>query len=390
MSTSSPDSSKPFILWSQVWGLAAFIGAIFLTWLIYNFYLTQLLTGFGFSTQLVTGLLILENAIAVVLEPFIGGFSDRLTQQKGNRFPFIWKSAIVSSILFMTIPFVLTVFDRSEITSWLLPVLSIAWVVSMMVFRAPAVALLRRYAPPEDLPVAASILTLVGGIVNAFRPVADRVVLEFAPFAIFAIGSIALFTSAAVLRFFNQPNSPIDKSDADPRGIIRELGLILGTGAGIGLGSRLLMDTLGKVLQAQLNININWEMVGIGVVIALAAVPAGIIASRIGNSKAMLYGIGASIVLMVSIVFTNATIATFILLIAAFSLIINGGIPFALSVVPPKWSGLGVGMFFAGISLSLALTNLLVPERLLREPVAEAIGGAIAFLLSGLCIAASR
>ena len=390
MSTSSSDSSKPFILWSQVWVLAAFIGAIFLTWLIYNFYLTQLLTSFGFSTQLVTGLLILENTIAVVLEPVMGAFSDRFAQRKGNRFPFIWKSAIASSILFMTIPLVLTAFGGSVINSWLLPVVSIVWVVSMMIFRAPTVALLRRYAPPDDLPVAASILTLVGGIVNAFRPVADRVVLEFAPLAIFAIGSIALFTCAAVLRFFNQPSSPIDQSDADPKGIIRELGLILGTGAGIGLGSRLLMDTLAKVLQAQLNININWEMVGIGIVIALAAIPAGIIASRLGNSKAMLYGIGATIVLMVSIVFTNTTIATFILLIAAFSLIINGGVPFALSVVPPKWSGLGVGMFFAGVSLSLALTNLLVPERLLTEPVAEAIGGAIAFLLSGLCIAASR
>ena len=390
MSTSSSDSSKFSILWSQVWSLAGLVGAIFLTWLIYNFYLTQLLTAFGFSAQVVTGLVILENAIAVVLEPVMGGFSDRLTQQKGSCFLFIWKSAIASSILFMTIPFVLTVFDVSEITQWLLPVLSIAWVVSMMIFRAPAVALLRRYAPSEDLPVAVSILTLVGGAVNAFRPVADRVVLEFAPVVIFAIGSIALFTSAAVLRFFNQPGSPMDRSDADPRGIIRELGLILGTGAGIGLGSRLLMDTLGKVLQTQLNIDLDWEMVGIGVVIALAAIPAGIIASRLGNNKAMLYGIGATIVLMVAIVFTNATIGTFILLIAAFSLIINGGIPFALSVVPPKWSSLGVGMFFSGVSLSLTLTNLLFPEQLLREPVAEAIGGAIAFLLSGLCIAASR
>ena len=390
MSTSSSDSSKSPILWSQVWGLAGLVGAIFLTWLIYNFYLTQLLTAFGFSTQLVAGLVILENAIAVVLEPLMGGFSDRFAQQKGNRFPFIWKSAIVSSILFMTIPLILTFFTASEITRWLLPVLSIAWVISMMIFRAPAVALLRRYAPPQDLPIAASILTLVAGAVNAFRPVAGRVVLEFAPLAIFAIGSIALFTCAAVLRFLNQPISPVDRSDADPRGIIRELGLILGTGAGIGLGSRLLMDTLGKVLQAQLNINIEWEMVGVGVVIALAAVPAGIIASRFGNNKAMLYGIGTTIVLMVSIVFTNATIANFILLIAAFSLIVNGGVPFALSVVPPKWSGLGVGMFFAGISLSLALTNLLFPAQLLNEPVAEAIGGAIAFLLSGLCIAASR
>jgi len=49
-------------------------GAITLTWVIYNLYLPQLLGQFGFPKQLAVGLLILENALAVVMEPLMGGY----------------------------------------------------------------------------------------------------------------------------------------------------------------------------------------------------------------------------------------------------------------------------------------------------------------------------
>jgi len=57
------------ILWVQVWVQ----GAITLTWLIYNVYLPQLLTQFGFPASLAIGLLLAENALGVVLEPLDKG-----------------------------------------------------------------------------------------------------------------------------------------------------------------------------------------------------------------------------------------------------------------------------------------------------------------------------
>ncbi|MFH7028285.1 MAG: hypothetical protein ACHBN1_23510 [Heteroscytonema crispum UTEX LB 1556] len=76
-------------LWLQVWALAAVQGAITLAWLIYNLYMPQLLTQFGLSASLATGLVILENALAVVMEPLFGGLSDNAKRWLGSRFGFI-------------------------------------------------------------------------------------------------------------------------------------------------------------------------------------------------------------------------------------------------------------------------------------------------------------
>lgn len=63
--------------WYKIIGLATLQGAITLTWLIYNIYLPKLLIGFGFAPALAVTLLIVENAIAVILEPLFGSLSDR-------------------------------------------------------------------------------------------------------------------------------------------------------------------------------------------------------------------------------------------------------------------------------------------------------------------------
>ena len=77
--------TSPKVLWLQVWGLAAVQGAIAkrcceaqiaLTWVIYNLYLIKLLTDFGFPKELATGVLIIDNILAAVMEPLRGGLSD--------------------------------------------------------------------------------------------------------------------------------------------------------------------------------------------------------------------------------------------------------------------------------------------------------------------------
>ncbi|HBB30715.1 MAG TPA: MFS transporter, partial [Cyanobacteria bacterium UBA9273] len=100
----SSSNKSPKVLWLQVWGLAAVQGAIALTWVIYNLYLVKLLTQFGFPKGLATGLLILENILAAVMEPLMGGLSDRSQRWIGTRFPFISVGIILASAFFIAIP----------------------------------------------------------------------------------------------------------------------------------------------------------------------------------------------------------------------------------------------------------------------------------------------
>lgn len=374
------------ILWLQVWILAALQGAITLSWVIYNAYLPKLLTQFGFPPSLAVGILVIENALAVILEPMMGGLSDQAKDWVGSRFLFISGGVILSATLFIAIPSIVTFVPPTVVWRSLLPITLIAWAIAMTVFRSPAMGLLVKYSLPAELPLAASLLTLTGGIIGAFRGVAHQFILSLGPMFAFAIASFVLLAVAAALRIVTPADTPIEQRHPE---IIQlpwaELRLILATGFGVAWGSRLLMDVVSKILLAQFNEN-QWLMVGLGIAIAVVALPGGWFAVKIGNSRAMLIGISITIISLWLIVLFNL-IPFLLILIIGFSLIINGTIPFALGLMSQRWAGLGVGMYFGGFALAMSLFGLVFPQTQTITPIIGALGTTLAFLLAGGCIA---
>ena len=223
---------QPSILWVQVLALAGLQAAITLTWLVYNLYLPQLLTQFGFPASLAVGLLVLENALGVVLEPVMGGLSDQAIRWLGSRFPFISVGVILASTLFIAIPCIVTFIPPTEVIRGILPLALVAWALAMTVFRSPAISLLGRYSKiPKELPLAASILTLAGGIVGSFRGIANTFILSLGPIFAFSLASFVLLGAAFTLRFFHPPEIPANPENTEIIKIpITKLSLILATG----------------------------------------------------------------------------------------------------------------------------------------------------------------
>jgi Na+/melibiose symporter-like transporter len=155
--TADARSSSP-ILWGQVCGLASVQGSIALTWVIYNLYLVELLTRLGFPQGLAAGLLVIENLLAMVMEPLMGTFSDRLQHRVGTRFPLVSLGMVLAAACFIIIPTVLF-WGQGPTLRWALPLILVAWALAMTVFRSPAMSLLGRYAFRTQLPQAASVLT---------------------------------------------------------------------------------------------------------------------------------------------------------------------------------------------------------------------------------------
>lgn len=386
------------VLWLQVFGLAAVQGAISLTWVIYRLYLDKLLIQFGFSAALAVTLLVVENLLAAVMEPLMGGLSDRAKRWVGTRFPFITGGVILSSALFIAIPAVV-IFGNPAIR-WVLPILLIGWALAMTVFRSPAVSLLGRYAAPSALPLAASLLTLSAGLINAFAPVANKIVLGWGPVVTFALGSFVLLGAVAVLRFVHPPETPALsdpslESSALPTtdSLLLKLGLIFITGAGVAWGTSFLMQTLRKVMQSFFgDANINLVMLVIGLALAFAALPAGAVAVKVSNGRAMLWGIGltAGLMLLIALIPNVAiAMASVAAIVGTFSLISNGAVPYALSLVPQEQAGLGTGMYFGGVSAAAGLFGVIFNQSSQMTPITGAVLGAIAFLVGGLCIAVS-
>lgn len=414
----SPSRPTP-ILWAQVGGLALVQGAITLSWVIYNLYLVELLTGLGFPQAWAAGLLVIENMLGIGMEPLMGTLSDGRQHQVGTRFPMIALGVILAAGLFLLIPTAL-VWGQNAVLRWLLPLLLVAWALAMTVFRSPALSLLGRYAFRTQLPQAASVLTLVGGLAGAMGPLSNQWILSLGPGVAFGAGSVVLLGAMAALRWagpnqtvadplgtaessepsgttetagMTEPAETLNRLPPTPSAIsLASLALVFGAGVGVTLGFRLMLTTFPVVLRQQVpNANVPTTMGLVFLALAFTALPAGTLATRLGNRRAMIVGLSVLALLaagMLAVHSSSLGLAIAVLFGGAFSLVANGTLPFALAMVPPTKAGLGTGIYFSGGALAMSLWGLFLGDGNLA-PGWSALLAALAFLLAGLCVAAT-
>ena len=379
------------ILWLQVFGLAAVQGSISLTWVIYNLYLKDLLLAFGFSAGLATLLLIIENALGAVMEPLMGTFSDQRQHWVGSRFPQIALGMILAAFCFLGIPLIVVVGGLSFKT--LLPFVLVAWALAMTVFRSPALSLLGRYAFEADLPQAASVLTMVGGVTGAMAPLASDFILSLGPLVAFSIGTVVLLLASFALRQVN-PNQTV--SSAAPSAEVQvqmpwgNLPWIFATGASVAVGLRLLLKSFPKAVGETGFSQPKLIMVALFITVAVSALPCGQFATKVGNRRAMLLGFGGMVVAALTTIAVGTAGAAVLIAIAigiAFSLVANGTLPYALSMVPPARAGLGTGLYFSGGAAAMSVLGSLGSNLSLALSLVIA---AISFAIAAGCVSAKR
>ncbi len=388
--------SNKGILWLQVIALTVIQGAISLSWLVYRFFLPPLLTGFGFP-GLAPSILILEDFLTTIIEPISGTYSDHTKKFMGTRFPIIAMGIIASSVFFIVVPGIFILGKGVEVLKWVFLTVLILWSVAMALFRTPAMSLLGQYAKPEELPQASSLIVFAGLIISSVRPVSTEFLKSLGPGLAFFIASIVLLISIAILKAVDPHRSQSESSLPDPN-LPEELPkklsiqtriLLFIMGVSISWGMRWLMGILPGVFKKQLlGINTDDLMFIIGVILAIAVFPCGLLAKKWGNNKLMLIGAMISGVFLLIFGFSKGQMVfpLAIIMVVGLSLVLNGVFPFVLSLVPKQKSGLGIGLYFGGFALSGSLFNLFFPDLKIIPPLNGAILGAIAFLIASCCI----
>jgi MFS family permease len=395
------------VRWLQVWSLASVQGAISLTWIAYGIYLPKFIEQvFGYPTsqaqQFAALLLLIESAIAVIIEPLFGGLSDRLQRWFSSRMPLIVAAAIASTALFIGLPCVFIFGGANEVTRLILPSLAILWAMVMASFRSPVLCLLGSFAGAPQLPLAASVLTLVGGFVASIKPLATNFILGLGAPATFAIASITLLAGVASLRsaMIHIPKklSPeLEKDEVLPtKDFLSNLAVVMFVGAAIGLGIRLLMgDVLPRTLKAEIigftGLSFEILMGAVLIIQALLALATGSISQviKINNKCLMMIslgGIAAGLGLLSVKWGAIASIIIILFMLTCLSAVNNGMVAFALTMVPKSLSGLTVGIFFGGLSGAIALFGYLVPKSADILFPNVILLTAIAFLAAGLGI----
>ncbi|MEE3717449.1 MFS transporter [Tumidithrix elongata RA019] len=402
--------------WLQVWGLASIQGAITMAWVIYGLYLPELLKQVGLPAAMqeiglptvIGAIFAIEGAIAVLMEPLMGGLSDRAQNQFGTRLPFVTFGAILASVLFIAIPSVVIFGGASDMTRWIFLGVIITWAIAMTVFRSPAMCLLGKFAFATNLPQAASILTFVGGIAGSLRSLSSKFILSLGAALTFTIGSMVLIGAIAVLRMvvdrqaiapqpdLNSLESPEVTREKEPKELpppFLTSTLLGASGVAIGCAARLIFgEVFPRILKVEVpNGNLDILMGSLSIALAVLAITSGFIATRFGNTPVMIVSLGfaAACLGLLSISHGEfAVVAIAIALVACMSAVFNGTIPLALTIMPQRWGGLGIGMYFGGFSGASALFGYLFPKpaQMITFPNAILMA-AIALLLAGVAIA---
>lgn len=174
-------------------------------WSVYNAYVPLMLDGrFGLSAGWIGFFMVLDNIAALLIQPPLGVFSDRLRTPLGRRLPFMLLGAPIAAVAFGFIP----------LTS-VLPLFIIATVIlllSMAIWRTPIVALMPDITPSKFRSQANGVINLMGGLGAVLSFAVGAKLYEMNPAYAFWMGSgLVVVAAILVLIFIREPREYVAK-----------------------------------------------------------------------------------------------------------------------------------------------------------------------------------
>ncbi|MEA5505144.1 MFS transporter [Halotia wernerae UHCC 0503] len=360
-------NTRPEILWRQVWGLAALLAAIIFSWMVYGFYQPKILQQLEFF-ELASWLGIIQGLLATVIEPLIGKISDRIQQRLGSRLPMISVGVVLAGLIFVTVS-LLAQQNFPVGTRWIIPVLMTAWVIAVMSFRSPTIALLTQFVPIAELPQANAILVFVFGLVAAIGLMGNTLFYSMGASITFLLGAIALVLGAYILQLFTpkhsfDPYTLNQDLSADAPSLLLILIFVIGLATGIEVN--LLLSIFPQELQTKLpGLQVEFIVSEILLVSAIASLPLGEWTAELGADKSMLIGLGSMTGLMGLTLLNDNNIIAIGLILAfgvSVSLVLISMISLVLNKIPSMQAGLGTGLYFGGTAGGTAIISLLTKQ----------------------------
>lgn len=302
------------------------VGLAFMTisafWQLYDFKVPLILkNNFEIGDTLSGVIMALDNVVALFLLPFLGALSDRTNTRIGRRKPYILWGTLASVVIMMVIPYAthtrqLTVFMVS--LGFLL--------ISMATYRSPAVALMPDVTPKPLRSKGNAIINLMGAIGGALILGLNAVLTKYTKepaaanyWPIFISTAAIMFVGTLIMNFtVNEPKlvkkmredsaaAGIDPEEAEEnagkvqavkqpleRGVRNSMLLILASIFLWFMGYNAVTTAFSKYSVNYLQIPEGTaSILNMVAVIAatIAFIPVGIISSKVGRKKSIMFGI---------------------------------------------------------------------------------------------------
>ncbi|MBW6466755.1 MAG: MFS transporter [Brevefilum sp.] len=188
--------SKTFLLGFGFFGVSVI-------WSVYNAFVPLLLDNrFGLQAGWISFIMVLDNIAALIIQPPLGVFSDRMRSPIGRRLPFIVVGAPVAAGMFGFIPYaqVLPLFILSCITLLL----------AMAFWRTPVVALMPDITPSSKRSQANGVINMMGGLGTVLATLIGGPLYRINPsYPFFFAAILVVLAAILVLIFIREPKQYI-------------------------------------------------------------------------------------------------------------------------------------------------------------------------------------
>lgn len=337
-------------------------------WGVYNAFVPLFLANtFKLAPAMIGFFMTLDNFVALLIQPPVGAWSDRLRTRIGRRMPFLLLGAPLSALAFALIP----IMAKAGILP-LFVVCTSGLLLSMAFWRTPVVALMPDITPSEKRSPANGIINLMGGIGAIISFLGGAALYKMNPSFPFWLGSILVILAVLmVLIFIREPKMPaVEQTKEQQVSLWKSLQEILHSEDKSALRILLAIffwfvayNAVEAFFSLYANKHLGLEesegarLLGqLSLLFVLFAIPAGTIGARIGRRKTIQAGIALMALLLAGI---------FVLPIETLTTPLTK-LP-VLGVVPV----IGVFLMLAGIAWSLININSLpmvvdmtVPEKI--------------------------
>ncbi len=286
---------------------------ISIIWGVYNAFVPVFLAEkFHLDVRWIGFFMTLDNIAALLIQPAVGAWSDRLRTPIGRRMPFILIGAPIGAIAFGFIPVAAILPLFVVCTSTLL--------LSMAFWRTPAIALMPDITPSQFRSQANGIINLMGGVGAILSFLVGARLYEINPAYPFWMGSVLVVVAALLVFAFIKEPKEFASSEQAPsmwaslkqvvndqdKSALRILLAIffwfLGYTAIEAFFNLYAINHLG-ISEAN-----GTRLLGeLSFIFVLFAIPAGYIGSRFGRRKTIITGIVVMSIVLLAIYFLPAS-----------------------------------------------------------------------------------
>ena len=182
---------------------------ISIIWGVYNAFVPVFLADkFQLDVRWIGFFMTLDNIAALLIQPPVGAWSDRLRTPIGRRMPFILIGAPIGAIAFGFIPVATLLPLFVTCTSTLL--------LSMAFWRTPAIALMPDITPSQYRSQANGIINLMGGVGAILSFLVGARLYELNPAYPFWMGSVLVIVAGLLVFAFIKEPKEFASSDQPP------------------------------------------------------------------------------------------------------------------------------------------------------------------------------